>query len=76
MSELDEVLNFCLDIGLPVTLADLHIENSPENIRIIAESSMHSMWNEEPVYVDADIVRSAITAADALGRRYKLARGL
>ena len=49
MAELDEVLNFCLDIGLPVTLADLHIENSPENIRIIAESSMHSMWNEEPV---------------------------
>lgn len=76
MAELDEVLNFCLDIGLPVTLADLHIENTQENIRIIADSSMHSMWNEEPVYVDADIVRSAITAADALGRRYKQARGL
>lgn len=68
---LDEVLTFCVSVGLPVTLDDLHIQNTPENIRAIAEHSMKSYWDTEPFYVDAGIVAAAIAAADELGAKYK-----
>ena len=68
---LDEVVTFCIKVGLPVTLDDLHIKGTPENIQAIAEHSMKSYWDTEPFYVDANIVAAAIAAADELGAEYK-----
>ncbi len=68
---LDEVLGFCIAVGIPVTLEDLFIENTPENIRAIAKHSMKSYWDTEPFFIDEDAVCGAITAADALGQMYK-----
>ncbi len=69
--KLDEVLKFCLDVGLPVCLEDLFVENNSENIRRIAEASMHSCWGSMPFDVTADMVKAAVTVADKLGARYK-----
>ncbi len=64
-------MKFCLDVGLPVCLEDLFVENNSENIRRIAEASMHSCWGSMPFDVTADMVEAAVTVADKLGARYK-----
>lgn len=68
---LDEVLGFCLSVGLPVCLEDLCVENSEENIRKIAAASMHSNWENMPFAVDEDLVYSAIRTADLYGKKFK-----
>lgn len=72
--ELDEVLSFCLKVGLPVSLEDLGIQQpSREDIRQVAErtaapgETIHSTWFP----VTPDMVEAAIWAADALGQAYK-----
>lgn len=72
---IQEVLNFCLSVGLPVTLADMGIINpTREDIRQVAEATtaegetIHTTWFP----VTAQMVESAIWAADALGRQKKL----
>lgn len=69
--KIDEVVVFCVDVGLPITLEDLYIENTDKNIALIAEASMHSNWGNEPFVVNVDMISAAIKAADALGRIYK-----
>ncbi|MGI6108347.1 MAG: glycerol dehydrogenase [Eubacteriaceae bacterium] len=71
--ELAEVLDFCISVGLPVTLEDLGItEVTPEKIRAVAEAaaaeddSIHNM----PFPVTADDVYAAILTADNLGKDY------
>ena len=68
--DIEEVVNFCLEVGLPVCLDDLGIHNpSREDIRKVAEATtaagetIHSTWFP----VDADKVEAAIWAADAFG---------
>lgn len=68
---LQEVLTFCISVGLPVTLDDLYIQNTKENIRAIAQLSMGSYWNTEPFFIDVNAVHAAISGADALGILYK-----
>jgi glycerol dehydrogenase len=75
--EIDEVLGFCLSIGLPVCLSDIGIKDiTPEEIGQIAEKScipeesVHSM----PFPVTPETVAAAIMVADRIGRAYK-ARG-
>jgi glycerol dehydrogenase len=70
----DEVVDFCLTIGLPVCLEDLGITNpSQEDIRKVAEATaapgetIHASCFE----VSAGMVEAAIWTADALGRQYK-----
>lgn len=72
-AELDEVLKFCISVGLPVTLRQIGVtEITPEKIRKIAEKScaegetIHNM----PFPVTPEIVYNAILAADALGSQY------
>ncbi len=72
--DIDQVLNFCLSVGLPVCFEDLGICGpSNDDIRKVAEATtaagetIHSTWF--PVTVD--MVESAIWAADALGREFK-----
>ncbi len=69
--DVDHVLIFCLSVGLPVCLEDLGVSGpSREDIRRVAEATtaegetIHSTWFP----VTAEMVESAIWAADALGR--------
>lgn len=69
---LDEVLRFCVSVGLPVCLEDLHVENTEENIRTIAAASMHSNWGNMPFPVDEESVFAAIATADSYGKKFKM----
>lgn len=73
-SLINEVMAFCLSVGLPICFEDLGIENpSREDIRAVAEATtaegetIHSTWFP----VTADDVEAAIWTADALGTQYK-----
>ncbi|PWJ46417.1 glycerol dehydrogenase [Faecalicatena contorta] len=76
--ELNTVLDFCLDIGLPVCLADIGVDRiSDEELQAVAEKScipeesIHAM----PFPVGPADVAAAIVAADKIGADYKRARG-
>ncbi|MEG2526485.1 MAG: glycerol dehydrogenase [Oscillospiraceae bacterium] len=69
--QLDEVLSFCVSVGLPVCLEDLFVENTDENIAAVAEASMHSCWENMPFDVSVDTVKAAIKTADSYGRIFK-----
>ena len=73
LEELEEVLEFCTEVGLPTTLADLGVENpTQEQLMEVAKlacadaDTLHNM----PIPVDADSVYAAILAADELGKYY------
>ncbi|MFP4020061.1 MAG: glycerol dehydrogenase [Halanaerobium sp.] len=68
-AEIEKVMNFCREVGLPTTLADLGIEDvTDEKILKVAEAScaenetIHNM----PFAVDAEMVKDAILAVDVL----------
>lgn len=71
--EIIEVIDFCTEIGLPVTLKELGIkEVKPEQIMEVAKLSCaegDTMGNM-PFHVTPDDVYAAIMGADALGRYY------
>lgn len=73
LDEIEEVLDFCTSVGLPITLAQLGIEEiKPEDIRKVAEAACaegETIYNM-PVEITVDAVYAAIIAADALGREY------
>jgi len=73
-ADVEEVLNFCVDVGLPICLEDLGVVNpTKEEIQAVAEATaaegetIHSTWFD----VTADMVAAAIWAADALGQQFK-----
>jgi len=72
-SDFQEVVEFCLSVGLPVCLEDIGlVDPTREDIRRVAEATtavgetIHATWFP----VTADKVEAAIWAADALGREY------
>jgi len=72
--DLEEVQNFCAQVGLPICLGDLNLPDPTDaEIRQVAEASVaagetiHATW----FTVTADQVAAAIWAADALGREFK-----
>lgn len=74
--EIDEVLDFCLSIGLPVCLEDIGVTSitNEELIQVaekscIPEESVHSM----PFPITVEAVAAAIMAADSYGKQYKMA---
>lgn len=76
--ELNEVLDFCMKVGLPVCLEDIGVTSvSPDELAAvaakacIAEESIHAM----PFEVTEQMVASAILVADKTGRAYKEAWG-
>jgi glycerol dehydrogenase len=72
--EIDELIEFCLDVDLPITLKDLQIEPSEENIKTIANASMKSLWASEPMDVTQDMVEEYIKMADAIVESHKAKR--
>lgn len=70
--QLDEVIAFCYNVGLPITLSDLDVEATPDNIRTIAKKTVeNSLIHSEPTVITEDVVYNAIAAADAIGTLYK-----
>jgi Glycerol dehydrogenase and related enzymes len=76
--ELNEVLDFCLSVGLPVCLADIGVNSiSDEELMEVAEKacipeeSIHAM----PFPIRVEAVAAAIKAADKIGATYKANRG-
>ncbi|MCD8138902.1 MAG: glycerol dehydrogenase [Planctomycetaceae bacterium] len=76
--ELYEVIEFCAELGLPICLEDIGLDDpSEEDLRKIAEKacepeeSIHSM----PFTVTEDMVVAAILAADTIGMQVKGALG-
>ena len=72
--ELDEVLRFCSEVGLPVCLADLGVvQVSEEKIMQVSAKacSEGETIHNEPFSVSVRSVYSAILAADAIGRAQK-----
>ncbi len=69
---LEEVIGFCISVGLPVTLEDVKVNPTRENVRLIAESSVtNSYWGAQPYPVTVESVMDAVFTADAMGRFYK-----
>ncbi|MFF3222469.1 glycerol dehydrogenase [Nocardia suismassiliense] len=70
--EIDTILDFCAEVGLPTTLAALGLADADENtlsaIATRATAPGETIHNE-PFTVDAAMTLDAIRAADALGRR-------
>ena len=71
---MDEVYNFCLDIGLPVCLEDIGVRKVTDNkLRTVAEAACApgETIHNEPHDVSPDVVVWALKLADAEGRRRK-----
>jgi len=71
--ELEDIIGFCVEVGLPVTLKGLGIaEVTDEKIMAVAEAAcapsdtLHNM----PFEVTPETVAAAIKAADAMGRYF------
>lgn len=68
----EQMMSFMVDIGLPVTLEDLNVEPTEENVRTIAKKTVEGpLVHHEPFVITESFVHDVILAADALGRRYK-----
>lgn len=71
--QLDEVLAFCIEVGLPVTMGELGVEElTRDKALLVAEAACaptDTMGNM-PFEVTPDMVADAILAADALGHYY------
>jgi len=68
----DEVYRFCVDVGLPVTLAQLDIAAvTDEVLNTIAEVAIHNVIHAEPMMVvTRETIKSAVVTADSLGKSY------
>ena len=73
-SVLDRVLGFAMEVGLPLTLADIGLPELPkevlQKIAIRATAEDDTIHNE-PFEVRPDMVADAIMAADAMGRAWR-----
>jgi len=69
---IDQVLDFMISVGLPITLAELGVEATAENVRIIACKTAinNKLIQAEPFLITEDRVFNAIMAADAIGKYY------
>lgn len=71
---LSQVINFCLDVGLPVSLADLNIKNIDYDlIKKVSELACapKESIHREPFKVTPDMVYNAILSANEIGNYYK-----
>ncbi|MEN6441884.1 MAG: glycerol dehydrogenase [Syntrophobacter sp.] len=69
-SEIDEVLGFCKQVGLPVTLAQIGLRDLPsEMLEKIAQRAVHpdESIHNEPFDVSVARVAEAIVVADRIG---------
>ena len=74
IEEIEEVMDFCLAVGLPVSLADIGLaEATLEDLQKVAVAACapgDTMGNE-PMPITPDMVVAAMVQADAMGRARK-----
>jgi len=74
LPEIEEVIGFCIQVGLPVTLAQIGLQDLPreilEKIAVRATQPGESIHNE-PFEVSSAQVAAAILRADELGRSWQ-----
>ncbi|MDF2614397.1 MAG: iron-containing alcohol dehydrogenase [Clostridia bacterium] len=77
-AEIEEVIDFCLGVGLPTTLKDLHVEPTYEKIMAVARRAAieGGIAHAEPFSVTPELFYNCILAADALVKNYKMQRGI
>ncbi len=75
--EVEEVLEFCYSVGLPICLADIGVKQISHEqlidvaeIACIAEESIHSM----PFPITVEAVAAAIKVADQIGHAFKITK--
>lgn len=70
--EMDRTIRFLRDVNLPLTLKQLSIEPSKDNLDLIVNHTVNgnSLIYHEPHIINETIVRNAIVAADAIGNSY------
>ncbi|PKM60828.1 MAG: glycerol dehydrogenase [Firmicutes bacterium HGW-Firmicutes-4] len=75
---IDEIYDFCIDVGLPVTFEDLRIPNvTDEELKEVAESSyLYNFMSHEPVELSVEKVIEALKKTDKIGREKKAAKGM
>lgn len=74
---IDEVYQFCEDVGLPVTLADIGLADvSDTHLMAVAQAACQrgETMHNEPCEVTPEAVMAALRAADAVGRARQLQR--
>ncbi len=72
--EIEEIMSFCISVGLPVTLDELGVEDqSRESIQYAGKACFGPGSNMQNLAFDVseDLATDIIIAADVLGRRYK-----
>ncbi len=76
--EIEEVIAFCLSVGLPTTLKDLHVEPTYEKVMAVAKRAAieGGIAHAEPFNVTPELFYNCILATDAMVRNYKLQRGI
>ena len=69
---LEEVLNFCIMIGIPVCFEDMSIELTEENLQQIAEESLEAdSWQACSRTCQKEDIVQIMKIADAFGCDYK-----
>lgn len=70
--EVDKIMKFMIDVGLPVSLPEINVEETEENVRKIAQHTVNKnpLIHNEPVFITEDLVCSVIWAANDLGKAY------
>lgn len=74
---LDEMYQFCLDVRLPITLADLGVETYDDDFLMVAVARMlepGECTHNEPVTYDELDYLNAMKSADLFGRKIKKER--
>ncbi len=72
VEEIDRIVRFEIEIDLPVSLAQLNIESTEENLSIIVDHVINHnkhIYNE-PVIITEESVKNSIVEADRIGRLY------
>ena len=73
-AELEEVINFCLNVGLPVCFEDLHLgELTPEKLDRVVAKAMDPIEtiHNEPFKITKEELLGAILLADKYGTKFK-----
>lgn len=71
--ELEEVLSFIAQVGLPITLSEIGIDvNDKVLVKSVAKRAIDDTAANEPFDVDEEDLYAAIMVADSIGREYRL----
>ena len=73
MAEIHRIMDYLASVGLPMTLAQVGVEATPEKIGIMAEKMVYhnGLAHAQCDVLNKDTVEAAIRVADAMGHAYQ-----